>query len=93
MVAVTLTSATADKLSMSLHESVVPGAVGDDFGLAGHLAAIERMHREALTQLDALMQPWVHLWGGPGAAAPPKTEEFPVVVQPQIHGAHVEVAS
>ncbi len=69
-----------------------PVAEGEDFGLAGHLAAIERMHREALAQLDALLEPWTQLWLTPSEATSPATEEIPVTGRPSVYGAQADAA-
>jgi hypothetical protein len=69
---------------MSVPEPLAPVVDGDDFGLAGHLAAIERMHREALAQLDALVKPWGDLWSNHPDAALPETELLPAQVQPRV---------
>jgi hypothetical protein len=64
----------------------------EDFGLSGHLASIERMHREALAQLDALAQPWGDLWSPPLGAAASPAEEKPVESTPAGYGAHAAAA-
>jgi hypothetical protein len=69
---------------MSVPEPLAPVVDGDDFGLAGHLAAIERMHREALAQLDALVKPWGSLWSNRQDAALPETELLPAQAQPPV---------
>jgi hypothetical protein len=69
---------------------------GEDFGLAGHLAAIERMYREgvehmyreALGYMEALAQPWPSRLG----RATSETEVLPVTGQPQVRGAHAAAA-
>ena len=77
---------------MSLEESVAPLADGEDFGLAGHLAAIDVLHREALAQLDALAQPWGNLWSPRIGLVASVTEEQPVTVEPPVYGAHAAAA-
>ena len=77
---------------MSPEATHPPISDGEDFGLAGHLASIERMHREALTQLDALVQPWGNLWSPPQGVAAPKAEGQPVRVEHQEYGAHAAAA-
>lgn len=84
--------AHADKQCMSLEGTQAPLPVGEDFGLAGHLASIDRMHREALAQLDALVQPWGNLWSPqPGVAGSP-TEGQPARGETDMHGAHAAAA-
>ena len=69
---------------------------GEDFGLAGHLAAIERMYREgiehmyreSLTYMGALAEPWPSRFGGATSA----TEELPVTGQSPVRGAHAAAA-
>lgn len=65
---------------------------GEDFGLAGHLASIERMHLEALAQLNALAKPWGDLWSpqlGRGATA---ADEDPAESRLAAYGAHAAAA-
>lgn len=76
---------------MSLEATQAAFPIGEDFGLAGHLASIERMHRDALAQLDALAQPWGNLWSSQPGRAAARTEDQPVVVS-QRHGAHAAAA-
>jgi hypothetical protein len=81
---------------MTSQEPVELFADGEDFGLAGHLAAIERMyregiehmHRESLTYLGALAEPWAPRFGG-GTSA---TEELPVTGQPPVRAARAAAA-
>lgn len=82
----------ADSQCMSLEETCVRVTDGEDFGLSGHLASIERMHREALAQLNALAQPWGNLWSPPlgGTASP--AEEKPVERKRAVYGAHAAAA-
>lgn len=82
----------ADKQCMSLEATQPPLAVGEDFGLSGHLASIERMHRDALAQLDALVQPWGNLWSPQVAGAVSRTEEQPPGAARHTHGAHAAAA-
>jgi hypothetical protein len=89
---VTVGRVGADKQCMSLQESAEHVADDKDFGLAGHLAAIDRMHREALAQLDALVQPWAHLWLSRSEATPSEPKEQPVTGQPPVYGAHATAA-
>jgi hypothetical protein len=76
---------------MSLEATQAPSTAGEDFGLAGHLASIERMHRDALAQLDALAQPWRNLWSPELGGAAPRIEEQPTGAE-QTHGAHAAAA-
>jgi hypothetical protein len=80
------------KQFMSLEESTAPLAPGEDFGLAGHLAAIEQMHQEALAQLDALAKPWGTLWSPRVGPVTSLTEERSVAVESQTAGAHAAAA-
>jgi hypothetical protein len=64
----------------------------EDFGLSGHLASIERMHREALAQLEALAQPWGNLWSPPLGGAVPPADEKPLPGELAVHGAHAAAA-
>lgn len=76
---------------MSLEGTQLPLAAGEDFGLAGHLASIERMHRDALAQLEALAQPWGNLWSPPlGGPASRSEEQHPSAGH--THGAHAAAA-
>jgi hypothetical protein len=75
---------------MSLEETQAHVLAGEDFGLAGHLASIERMHRDALAQLDALAQPWGDLWS-PQHEASPATEP-PARAARHTDGAHAAAA-
>ena len=81
---------------MSLEGTPTSLPVSEDFGLAGHLASIDRMHREALTQLEALVQPWGNLWSPPQAVAGSPAEGQPSQgqpqPQPQEYGAHAAAA-
>jgi hypothetical protein len=77
---------------MTLHGSAEPVAGNRDFGLAEHLASIEVMHREALAELDALVQPWAHLWASRSEVAAPETAEFHVTGQPPVRGQHAAAA-
>lgn len=76
---------------MSLEGTHAPVSVGEDFGLAGHLASIERMHRDALAQLEALVQPWGNLWSPQRVAAEARTEA-PARGQHAGDGAHAAAA-
>lgn len=69
-------------------------AVGDseDFGLSGHLASIERMHSEALAQLEALAQPWGDLWSPSHGGGLIPTEKLPLRAERARHGAHAAAA-
>ena len=88
MCAVTVTRAGADKQCMTPHPKAVAPATDDkDFGMAGHLAAIELMHREALAQIDALVRPWAHLWAARSDEPSCATEEFPVAGQSPVRAA------
>jgi hypothetical protein len=85
--------APADNGCMSLEGTHAPVADSEDFGLSGHLASIERMHREALAQLEALAQPWGDLWSRPlagGASSP--VEETPRTAERSAYGAHAAAA-
>lgn len=75
---------------MSREETQASLPAGEDFGLAGHLASIERMHRDALAQLHALAQPWGNLWSAQPevvhtAERSPRAARHP-------HGAHAAAA-
>jgi hypothetical protein len=77
---------------MNLEGTYVRVTDGEDFGLSGHLASIERMHREALAQLHALAQPWGNLWSAsPGGAASPADEQSLPGKRP-VYGAHAAAA-
>jgi hypothetical protein len=89
---VRLARADADKQCMSLHGSAESVADDEDFGLAGHLAAIDRMHGEALVQLDALLQPWAHLWMPRSEAVSSEIEAQPVTGQPPVRREHAAAA-
>jgi hypothetical protein len=81
---------------MTSQEPVVLFPDGEDFGLAGHLAAIERMYREgvehmyreSLAYMEALTEPWPSPLGG----ATSENEELPVTGQPPVRGVHVAAA-
>lgn len=88
---VTVALRPADKRYMSLEAAQAPSPAGEDFGLAGHLASIERMHRDALAQLDALAQPWGNLWSPPLEQAAPRTDEQSARAD-LTHGAHAAAA-
>jgi hypothetical protein len=77
---------------MSLGEPVAPLAHGEDFGLAGHLASIERLHREALAQLEALAQPWGNLWSPRSGSVAIETPEQPAAGGSHARGAHAAAA-
>jgi hypothetical protein len=77
---------------MTLEGSVESVAEGEDFGLSGHLAALERLHREALAEIDALVRPWSSLWSPRFGVASSETEEPPVTGQPLVPGAHASAA-
>ena len=84
--------AAADSDCMSLEGTHAQVADREDFGLSGHLASIERMHREALAQLEALAQPWGDLWSPPlGGAASPAGEK-PGESTRAVYGAHAAAA-
>jgi hypothetical protein len=65
---------------------------GEDFGLAGHLASIERMHREALAQLDALVQPWGNLWSPQLGVAASSAEGQVLGGEHEVYGSHAAAA-
>jgi hypothetical protein len=69
-------------------------SVGDseDFGLSGHLASIERMHREALAQLEALAQPWGDLWSPSHGGGLNQAELQPLPAERARYGAHAAAA-
>jgi hypothetical protein len=81
---------------MTSHEPVELFADGEDFGLAGHLAAIERMYREgvehmyreSLAYIGALAAPWPPRFGGETS----QTEQLPVTAQPPVPEAHAPAA-
>ncbi|MDQ1660271.1 MAG: hypothetical protein QOJ68_251 [Blastococcus sp.] len=85
-------ASAADSDFMSLEGTYVRVADGEDFGLSGHLASIERMHREALAQLNALAQPWGDLWSPPPGGATELAEEKPVDSELTVYGAHAAAA-
>jgi hypothetical protein len=89
---VAVADTAADKQFMSLEELLPPLAHGEDFGLAGHLAAIDSMHREALAQLDALAQPWGNLWSSGLALVTGETEEQRAIDESEVRGAHAAAA-
>jgi hypothetical protein len=64
----------------------------EDFGLSGHLASIERMHREALAQLEALAQPWGNLWSPSLADGPSPAGDQPLPAERPRYGAHAAAA-
>jgi hypothetical protein len=72
--------------------SAEPVADDEDFGLAGHLAAIERMHKEALVELHALVQRWAHLWSSRSEVTSPVTEEMALTGQTPVREAHADAA-
>jgi hypothetical protein len=59
--------------------TTTPAAPDEDFGLAGHLAAISRLHAEGLSNVEALAQPWP-------TAAPELAESSPVPVERLVTG-------
>lgn len=77
---------------MSLEGSVSSVASGEDFGLPGHLAAIERLYREALAEVEALVRPWGTLWAPRTDVAPSETTEPSVTGQPLVPGGHASAA-
>lgn len=82
----------ADSDCMSLDGSHAQVVDREDFGLSGHLASIERMHREALAQLEALAQPWGDLWSRPLGGAAPTVEDLPLPRETTGYGAHAAAA-
>ena len=89
---VTVGVPAADSECMSLEGTHAQVADREDFGLSGHLASIDRMHREALAQLDALAQPWGDLWSRPLRGAAALAEESPVESERGTYGAHAAAA-
>ena len=77
---------------MSLEGTHASPTVIEDFGLAGHLASIERMHREALAQLDALVQPWGNLWSPQLGVATSPAEGQPLSGEREEYGSHAAAA-
>lgn len=89
---VTIARTSADEQCMKRDGFPEDVAMDDDFGLVGHLAAIERAHQEALAQLDALARPWADLWSTP---APPTSLDaggLSAEARPLSHGAHAAAA-
>jgi hypothetical protein len=89
---VSVSPSGADNQCMSLEGTHAPVTVGEDFGLAGHLASIARLHREALAQLDALVQPWGNLWSPRLGAAASQSVGQPVSDRQAARGAHAAAA-
>ena len=84
--------AAADSDCMSLDGTHALVTDGEDFGLSGHLASIERMHREALAQLEALARPWGNLWSPPLGSAASPAEEKDLDSTRAKYGAHAAAA-
>ena len=64
----------------------------EDFGLSGHLASIERLHREALAQLEALAQPWGDLWSPSPGGGLAQVEDQSSPAERAHYGAHAAAA-
>ena len=77
---------------MSLNGSAEPVAGAEDFGLSGHLAAIERMHRAAVAEIEALARPWGSLWSPRVDVVSSETDEQPVTGQSSIGGGRATAA-
>ena len=82
----------ADSDCMSLEGTRAQTADSEDFGLSGHLASIERMHREALAQLEALAQPWGDLWSPSAGDAASPAGAVPRPGERAVYGAHAAAA-